>query len=156
MELNVSQKQERVKVALITAVVVFIAIFLTVGWMMSTVYGAETNTGRDEDGDKLEYNDCPGYNDGIDPSEYTSMSIPELAKITDDVDARIVELFMLGTSISEDEAEELNCLQAIRQIENNAEKEIGEIADDFGKLADMYGKQMELNEEFEEFSKKYD
>ena len=48
MELNISQKQQKTKVAIITAVVAFITIFLVSGWVMSTVYGAEIPETYDE------------------------------------------------------------------------------------------------------------
>lgn len=76
--------------------------------------------GKDENGSKLDYNECPGYDDGIDPSEYEDMTTEEMGTITDNVDKRVMELRAQGNYLDDDEQEELECLEAIRSIEEYA------------------------------------
>lgn len=114
--------------------------------------------GKDSNGDKLDYNDCPNYDDGIDPSEYDGMTLDELGAITDNVDLRILEL-VASANISENEKEELDCLQAIRAIENEAEAKIsGKVSgfiEDLEEISDLYSDQQSVNERFESLQEKY-
>ena len=108
--------------------------------------------GKDENGDKLEYNDCPGYDDGIDPSQYDSMTTEELGTITDNVDARILELNAKGSSIDEEEEEELECLEAIRAIENYAEKvKMPAALDEFREGLDLLQQKMTIDQKLQDF-----
>lgn len=160
MELKVSDKKEKTKLALIAAVVGFALAFISAPFLLNQVYGSVESEvlypqAFDENGDKLDYNDCPGYDDGIDPSQYDTMSIEELGQITDNVDIRIAQLQIMGI-LSEEEQEELDCLSAIRAVENRALERMGEIANDISELTNLYSDQIELNERWDSLSSKYD
>lgn len=140
--------------------VVFLFAFLSAPFLLNQVYGTSESKEKyplayDENGDKLDYNECPGYDDGIDPSQYSDMTAEELGKVTDNVDARILELNTKGSSINEDEQEELECLESIRTVENEAISNLGEIANDISELTDLYSQQMDLNEKWDSLSSKY-
>lgn len=160
MELKVSDKKEKTKLALVAAVVGFALAFISAPFLLNQVYGSVESEvlypqAFDENGDKLDYNDCPGYDDGIDPSQYDTMSIEELGQITDNVDIRIAQLQLMGI-LSEEEQEELDCLSAIRAVENRALERMGEIANDISELTNLYSDQIELNERWDSLSSKYD
>ena len=116
--------------------------------------------GKDDDGKKLDYNDCPHYDDGIDPSEYDGMSIPALGAITDAVDERILAIEIgVTTGDPEELQEELNCLAAIRAIENEGLAKLsGELSgfiEDLEEISDLYSDQQSVNERFESLEEKY-
>lgn len=90
--------------------------------------------GRNEDGKKKSYTDCDGYD------EYTDSK--GINKEDADYDTRAVDLRIIELSndknfnslgFTDEEAEELDCLRAIRTIETNAEKDFLETTNDFVK-----------------------
>lgn len=104
--------------------------------------------GHDENGKKLDYNECPGYDDGIDPSEYENMTIEELGAITDNVDNRVIELRAQGSSLDEDEQEELECLEAIRTIEENAQVDMIQTSNDLVRGLEAFKTLNELDQKY--------
>jgi hypothetical protein len=141
----------------------FLFAFLSGPLLLNQVYGSVESEDLyplafDENGDKKDYADCPHY-DGVDPSEYDSMSIQELEAMTNDVDMRIIELNNEKNynpiGFTEAEADELACLESIRAVENRAAERMGEIANDISELTDLYSQQMDLNERWDSLSSKY-
>lgn len=131
MEINISNKKETYVLALVVALIGFAVAFVAAPFILQAVNGQplpppptadQERIGKDDNGNKLEYNECPGYDNGVDPSDYEFMTLEELGQLTIDVDTRISELKALGSSIGNDEKRELNCLEAVRAIENYAEK----------------------------------
>lgn len=104
--------------------------------------------GKDENGNKLEYNECPNYDDGIDPSQYENMTTKELGAITDNVDKRVIELRAQGNSLDEEEQEELECLEAIRTIEENAQVSLAQTTKDLVKGLEAFKTLAELDQKY--------
>jgi hypothetical protein len=113
------------------------------------VYGSVTpeqvELGTNEDGKKKVYTDCKDYKDY---TESKGISKEDADFNTDAVDNRIGVLINI-VSVNEKYLEELDCLQAIRAIENNAEKAMHETATDMIKGIEAF---QTLNE----MDKKYD
>lgn len=140
----------------LTYIVIVSAIFLilnTAGIVNGSLYSIppteeQKKIGTDENGKRLDYNECPGYDDGVDPSEYRYMSYKRLGEITENVDKRVIELRAQGDSLSEDEQEELECLEAIRTIEVYGEMNFIQKTKDLIKGIEALQTLNELNEKY--------
>lgn len=130
--ININNSRRVVLLTLAFATLGFAVAFIAAPFILQSVNGQplppppptadQERIGKDDNGNKLEYNECPGYDNGVDPSDYEYMTLDELGQLTIDVDTRISELKALGSSIGNDEKKELNCLEAVRAIEEYAEK----------------------------------
>lgn len=136
-------------VFLIGVIVMYCASFTHSGIVLGLTPEQE-ELGTDENGDKKAYTDCEGYEDY---TEAKGISKEDADYNTDAVDQRIQEI--LGMVLIGNYRDELDCLQAIRAIENNAEKDFLETAKDFGELASLYNEQQSLNERWDALDQKY-
>ena len=162
MKWEISNKQNKTRLAVITALVAFGTIFLLTGALMTQVYGVtpeQEELGTNEDGDKKSYTDCEGYKEYTERMGITKENADYHSKA---VDSRINNLSYSinsnpGSEDREALTEERDCLSAIRAIENEAMVEMAEIANDISEIVDLYSQQQSINERFEELKeKKYD
>ena len=68
--------------------------------------------------------------------------------ITDNVDNRVIELRAQGSSLDEDEQEELECLEAIRTIEENAQVDMIQTSNDLVRGLEAFKTLNELDQKY--------
>ena len=120
--------------------------------MYGSVTPEQVELGTNEDGKKKVYTDCKHYKDY---TESKGISKEDVDFNTDTVDNRIGVLINI-VSVNEKYREELDCLQAIRAIENNAIVKLNDMTDDLSKLGELYSQQQSINEKFADLKEKYD
>ena len=147
----------------IVLTMVITTIMIVVGMGMSISFQStfalteeQEELGTDKDGKKKSYTDCEGYEKFTENAKITK---EDADYNTDYVDARILSLsnqIAVSDDKEKDRIEELECLQAIRAIEDDAEKGFLETANDLSTFAELQLQQMETNSKLQSLYDKYD